>query len=67
MPESTYLINTSVSCNCNFLVFWLNLLTFLDARKRKSELSNEIVPGRLVVVLHHEAHQGQLRGVDDKI
>lgn len=42
-------------------------LTWLDARERKSELSDEVVPGRLVVVLHHEANQGQLRDVDGEI
>lgn len=42
-------------------------LTWLDARERKSELSDEVVPGRLVVVLHHKANQGQLRDVDDEV
>lgn len=42
-------------------------LTWLDARERKSELSDEVVPGRLVVVLNHEANQGQLRDVDGEI
>lgn len=43
------------------------LLTGLDAWKRKSELSNEVVPRCLVIVLHHKANQRQLRGVEDEI
>lgn len=41
--------------------------TCLEARKGEGELSNEVVPGRFVIVLHHEANQGQFRGVDDEI
>lgn len=43
------------------------LLTCLDACKGESELSNEVVPGCLVIVFHHKANQSQLRGVDDKM
>lgn len=42
-------------------------LTCLDAGKWDGELSNKIVPGCLVIVLHHETNQGQFRGVDQEI
>lgn len=42
-------------------------LTWLDAGEGKRELSDEVVPGRFVVVLHHEADQRQLRRVDDEV
>lgn len=41
--------------------------TCLDAGKWDGELSNEVVPRRLVIVLHHETNQGQFRGVDQEV
>lgn len=38
--------------------------TLLHAAERQRVLSNKVVFRGLVIVLHHEAHQDELRGVD---
>lgn len=49
------------------LAFCCTQHTCLDAREGEGELAHEVVPRRFVIVLHHEANQGQFRGVDDEI
>ena len=41
--------------------------TLLYAGEGQRILSYEVVLGRLVMVLHYEAHQGEFRNVDDEL
>jgi hypothetical protein len=55
-----------------FVVLWhmsfLKLIpTWSDACEGKGELAYEVIPGCLVVVLHHKPNQGQPRVVDDEV
>lgn len=42
-------------------------ISWLNTGEGHSELAHEVVPGGLVIFLHHKTHQGQLRDMDDKI
>ena len=55
-----------------FTVLWhksfLKLIpTWSDACEGKGELAYKVIPGGLVVVLHHKPDQGQPRVVDDEV